>query len=139
VETLRAYAESSGIRIECPLLDAEVVDLAVALPQEVFASFGVERGVFREGFADLLPSSALRGRGAGPPIEPGVAHAAGPFLHAWRHDILERGRLTTGGFLPLAALEESASRAQHGDWTGTRLMLSFVALEVWCAEREVAT
>jgi asparagine synthase (glutamine-hydrolysing) len=112
-----------GLEVRCPFLDAEVVDLALAMPEEV----RMGKGVLRRAFRGLLPAELLAGpkRGFGVPLTDWLRGELRPLLEDALASLERRG-LLEGKEIRRLAEEHRTGRADHRD----RLYLLLV-LELW--------
>jgi asparagine synthase (glutamine-hydrolysing) len=116
-----------GLEVRCPFLDAEVVDLALSMPEDV----RMGKAVVRRAFRGLLPPGALAApkRGFGVPLSAWLRGELKPLLDDALASLERRG-LLDGGELRRLAAEHASGAADHRD----RLYLLLV-LELWLRER----
>lgn len=127
-------AMAASLEVRCPLLDHELVELAVGLPHHWKISAGKGKQILRKALGPRLPVELLKQRkkGFAAPLAKWFRGELKEFL--WDHltsaQFLGRG-IVSGSFLRRLLEEHQSGRRDNEQWLWSLLML-----ETWFVENE---
>lgn len=118
-----------GLECRSPILDHEVVELAMKMPASLKVKGGVHKNILRETFADLMPPP-VRGRGKMGFCVP-LDHWFRGELAGMVDEILLDPRAIRRGYFDRSKIERMIAQHRRGEWNHGNALWSLIVLEMW--------
>lgn len=129
---------AAGLRVQLPFTDHRLVELAWRLPQTVKATGGMEKGVLRKAFEQLLPPAVAWRRKSGFAVGKSPRYLTAMFDYV--RDVFIGGSSPVAPLVDVAYLRQFMADGSWADGTfsGPPILPRLVMLDMWARHYRVA-